>query len=41
MIFGILILNRQGQIRLKKIYNEQLWEIFDQSVSSSQEFTFL
>ena len=41
MIFGILILNRQGQIRLKKIYNDQLWECISQSIIAPGQETFL
>ena len=29
MIYGILILNRLGQIRLKKVYDDNLWELLE------------
>ena len=34
MILGILILNRSGAMRLKKIYDESLFEIIDGKQSS-------
>ena len=39
MIYGILILNRLGQIRLKKVYDDNLWELLENTnvVDESQD----